>query len=67
LPGNEQVDFTAVVFIIGEAFVNLSSGQLRETVCPHRVDCLAIPQQADNVVNGNPGILHNGIPTPHAG
>jgi hypothetical protein len=47
LPGNQQIDLTPVVFIVGEAFVNLRSGQLREAVCRHRIDSLAILKQAD--------------------
>src|ERR1700689_2866682 len=66
LPGNEQVDLSPVVFIVGEAFVNLSSGQLRKAVCPQRVDSLAILKQSDDVVHGNPSTLDDGVSTPHA-
>ena len=54
-----------MVFIVGEAFVNLRSGQLRKAVCPQRVNSLAILKQADDVVHGNPGALYYGVPTPH--
>ena len=41
LPGNEQIDLPSVVFIIGEALVNLRSGELREAVGCQRVDRFA--------------------------
>src|ERR1700689_3313783 len=66
LPGNEQVDLSPVVFIPGEAFVNLSSGQLRKAVYPQGVNSLAILKQADDVVHGNPGVFYYRIPAPYA-
>lgn len=66
LPGSEQVDLAAVVFIVGKTLVNLRSGQLRETIGPHRFDRLAVLQQADDIVHGNPDFLHDGVPAPHA-
>ena len=55
-----------MVFIVGEAFVNLRSGQLREAVRLYRIDCLAILKQADDVVHGDAGAFHYGVPAPHA-
>ncbi len=66
LPGNEQVDLSSVVFIVGEALVNLRSGELREAVCRQRVYRFAILKQANDVVDGNPGTFHDRVPTPHA-
>ena len=44
-----------MVFIVGQAFVNLRSGQLREAVRLYRIDCLAILKQADDIVHGDAG------------
>src|ERR1700722_4336552 len=65
LPGNEQVDLSPVVFIVGETFVNLGPGQLRKAVRPQSVNSLAILKQANDVVHGNPSALHHGVPAPH--
>ena len=54
LSGHEQVDLSSVVFIVGQALVNLRSGKLREAVCPQRVNRFAILKQADDIVDGNP-------------
>ena len=48
------------VLIIGKALVNLRSGQLRETICPHRFNRLAALKQADDIVHGNPRFLDDG-------
>jgi len=55
-----------MVFIVGKAFVNLRSGKLREAVCPQRVNSFTILEQANYVVDGNPGSFHYGVSTPHA-
>lgn len=66
LSGHEQVDLSPVVFIVGKALIDLRSGELREAVCPQRVNGFAILKQADNIVDGNPGTFHRGVPTAHA-
>ena len=66
MPGNKDVDLSPVIFIAGEAFVNLRSGQLREAVYPHRVNGLAVLKQSDDVMNGSSGTFHCGVPAPHA-
>ncbi|SPF54348.1 hypothetical protein SBA4_6330014 [Candidatus Sulfopaludibacter sp. SbA4] len=55
-----------MVFIVGKTLVNVRSGELREAVCPQRVNRFAILKQANDVVDSNPGTFHNGVPTPHA-
>ena len=62
---NEQVDLSAMVFIAGQPLVNLRSGKVRETIDGHRVNCLAILKQADDVMHANSGACHDGISTPH--
>ncbi len=52
--------------LIGKALVNLGSGELREAVCPQRVNRFAVLEQANYVVDGNPGSFNYGVPTPHA-
>lgn len=55
LPRNLQIDLSPVIFIAGEAFVNLRSGRLREAVYLHSVNCLAILKQANDIVHRQSG------------
>ena len=40
-----------MVLIVGEALIDLSLGEVRETSCRQRVNCFAILEQSDNVVH----------------
>jgi hypothetical protein len=55
LPRDKQVDLPSMVFIAGKALVNLRSGKLREALCPQRLKSFTILEQANDVVDGNPG------------
>src|SRR4029077_4913431 len=50
LPRDQQIDFATVIFVIGEALVNLRASNIGKTV-RDRIDCFAVLQKADHVVN----------------
>ena len=59
--GNEQVDLATVVFVAGEAFVNLRLRQGGEAVVPQRIDSFTILEQANHVMDANSGAFCNGV------
>src|SRR5450432_3667378 len=66
--GNPIVEGTriAVHDVVGLLQNSETVDTLREAVRPQRVNRLAILEQANYVVNGNPGSFDYGVPTPHA-
>ena len=50
LPRDQQIDFATMIFVIGEAFVNLRASNIGKTV-RDGIDCFAVLQKADHVVN----------------
>ena len=64
LPGNEQVDLATVVFIEGEALVNLRFRDIREAVFPQRINRFAVLHQANDIVDCDSGPFNNGVPAP---
>jgi len=55
-----------MIFIICQTFVHLRARQIRKTVRDNCIDCLAILEQANYVVNTNPSTCDNRIATPDA-
>jgi hypothetical protein len=55
-----------MVFVIGEAFVDLSPCETRETAHHYGFDSLTILKQSDHIVDSNPGIPDNRVAAPHA-
>jgi hypothetical protein len=50
LPRDQQIDFATVIFVIGEALVNLRASNIGKTV-RDRIDCFAVLQKGDHVVH----------------
>ena len=63
LAGNEQVDLSTVVFVVGKALVNLSACELREGFRRQHVHTFAILKQSNNVMDTNSGALDYRIAT----
>lgn len=57
LSRDQEIYFTAVIFIIGKAFVDLRASNLRET-SRKRIDRFAILEQADNIVDAHPSFFN---------
>jgi len=55
-----------VVFIVGEALIDLGSGELREAVRRQSVDCFAVLEQTDDVVDADSRAFDCRMATPHA-
>ncbi len=54
-----------MVFIVGQALVDLGSGELREAVHRQSVDCFAVVEEADDIVDADSGAFHDRVATPH--
>src|SRR5947207_10209963 len=52
LPRDQKINLTAMIFVVGKAFVNLCAGNVRKTA-RHGIDRFATLQKADNVVNAD--------------
>src|SRR5439155_12396217 len=61
LAGDQQIDLTPMVFIISEAFVNLSFREVRKTLRRQTVNSLTRLQESNDVVNANPCAFHSCI------
>ncbi len=57
--------FPPVVFIVGQALVDLGSGELREAVHRQGVDCFAVLEEADDIVDADSGAFHDRVATAH--
>ncbi len=67
LTGHQQVNLSSMIFIICQTFVHLRARQIRKTVRNDCVHSLAVLQQANHVMNTNPGARDNRIAAPYAG
>lgn len=62
LPGNQQVNHRAMIFVIGEAFIDLRASQVRKTA-RDRVHRLAILQKPYDVMDTNARSFNARLPT----
>jgi hypothetical protein len=53
LSRNEHVNLAPMIFIKGEAFVNLRTGNTREATTNYRFDRFAVLEQPNNVMDSN--------------
>jgi hypothetical protein len=67
LASDEQIDLAPMVFIVGEAFVNLGLGEIRKTLRRYRIDRLSCLKKPDDVVNADSRTFHSRISAPNAG
>ena len=51
---NQKINLATMIFIVGEAFVNLSARDLRKTIWK-RVDRFTVLQKTDHIVNADAG------------
>ena len=65
--GEQKIDLVPVIFVIGEAFVNLRFGEAGEAGDEDAVHRFAILQQANDVVDANPSAFNDGKPGAKAG
>src|SRR6185436_868176 len=63
LLGHEVVDLSAMVLVVREALVYLRTLQVRKTSTDF-VHAGAVDDQADDIVNANPGAFHTRVPAP---
>ena len=54
-----------MIFIVGKRFVNLTFREGRETSADYRIDGLAVLQESNHVMNGNPATFYSRIPAPY--
>ena len=59
LLGDQSIDLDAMIFVIGQAFVNLSLGENRKTA-QDIFDRRSIDEQSDDIVNTNARALDDG-------
>jgi len=64
LTGNEQVDLSTVVFVVGKTLVNLSACELWEGFRRQRVHAFTILEQSNHIVDTNSGALDYRIAAP---
>jgi hypothetical protein len=66
LAGDQQIDLAAMVFIIGEALIDLRLREVRETLRRQGVEGLTGLKKSNNVVNTDPCAFHSCISAPDA-
>jgi hypothetical protein len=54
LPSDQDIDLTPMVLVVRQTLVHLRARKFWEAVGDETVDCLAVLQQADNVMNPDP-------------
>ena len=67
LPRNKQVNLSSMIFVVGEAFVNLSARNVREAAFDKRIDCLAVLNEANDVMHADARSLDDWCSTADAG
>jgi len=67
LPGNKNVDFTLMVFVIGEAFVYLRAGEGWKAVGDEGIDCLSVLQKSNDIMDSDAGALDERMAGSNAG
>src|SRR5207249_9294337 len=58
---DQQIDLTAVVFVVSEALVDLCSGDFGEAVGDDGVHVLAVLQETDDVVDTDASTFQHGM------
>lgn len=61
MAGYEEIDFAAVVLVVGEALVDLGFGDFGETIGSESVDRFAVLEEGNHVVNRDARAFHNGV------
>ena len=67
LAGDQQIYLAAMIFIIGQAFVDLSFREVRKTPRRQRIDRLSRLKKPNDIVNANSRILHSCVSAPDTG
>jgi hypothetical protein len=64
--GHEDVNFSAMIFVVGEAFVNLGARQRGEAVGNDRLDRLTCLQKGNHIMHADASALDDGLAAANA-